>query len=65
MKLVSHYLQSISGVEIYPILSFFIFFVFFIAVTWFVIKLDKKYITEVSNYALDGNEEDEKKTSLK
>ena len=54
MKLVSHYLESVAGIEIYPIISFLIFFFFFIAVTWHVIKMDKKKISELSNLPLDN-----------
>lgn len=57
MKLVRHYLESISGVEIYPIISFFIFFIFFLVITWYVIKMDKDYVEEVSNYATDKADE--------
>lgn len=53
MKLVRHYLESIAGVEIYPIISFLIFFIFFIAVTWYVIRLDKSYIDEITHYPID------------
>ncbi|MCT4589418.1 MAG: hypothetical protein N4A71_16455 [Carboxylicivirga sp.] len=57
MKLVRHYLESISGVEIYPIISFIIFFVFFLVVTYMVIRMKKEYIEEVSNYATDKADE--------
>lgn len=57
MKLVRHYLESIAGVEIYPIISFIIFFVFFLIVTYMVITMKKEYIEEVSNYATDKADE--------
>ncbi|WP_430809933.1 MULTISPECIES: hypothetical protein [unclassified Carboxylicivirga] len=57
MKLVRHYLESIAGVEIYPIISFFIFFTFFIVVTVMVIRMKKEYIDEVANYATDKADE--------
>jgi len=56
MKLVRHYLESIAGVEIYPIISFLIFFIFFIAVTWYVIRLDKEYIDEITQYPIDDDD---------
>ena len=58
MKIVSHYMESIAGVQIYPIIAFIIFFLFFLAVTLYVIRMDKSYIREVSNYALDGDQDD-------
>ncbi len=57
MKLVRHYLESISGVEIYPIISFIIFFIFFMVVLYFVVRMDKEYVEEVSNYATDKADE--------
>ena len=56
MKLVRHYLESIAGVEIYPVISFLIFFIFFIAVTWYVIGLDKRYIDEITRYPIDDDD---------
>jgi cbb3-type cytochrome oxidase subunit 3 len=50
MKIVSQYFESMTGIEIYPLISFMIFFIFFLAVTWYVIRLDRKFIEEVSNY---------------
>jgi len=57
MKLVRHYLESISGVEIYPIISFCIFFTFFLVVLYYVVRMKKEYVEEVSNYATDKADE--------
>lgn len=54
MKLVSHYLQKISGVEIFPILSLLFFIVFFIVVVWVVYKTDKTVYEEMENLPLDN-----------
>jgi len=58
MKLVSHYFETIAGINIYPIVSFLLFFVFFIVVTIYVLKLDKKHIREMSAFAIDDEEID-------
>ena len=52
MKFI-HYLKSIGGVEIYPMLSLFIFLVFFVALTIYAIKADKDHITALKNIPLD------------
>ena len=57
MNLVSHYLESILGVEIYPLISFTIFFLFFIGVGWYTFTLDKSYIKELSNLPTDDAED--------
>ncbi len=53
MKLVKHYLENIAGIEIYPLISFALFFGMFLFILWYVIKMDKEVIEEVSNYATD------------
>jgi cytochrome c oxidase cbb3-type subunit 3 len=52
MKFIN-YLESISGIGIYPLVSFIIFFVFFVVVSVYVLKADKAHIEEVSNIPLD------------
>ncbi len=55
MKFIN-YLESITGIGIYPLVSFLIFFLFFIGVTVFVIKADKQYIRRLSDIPLDNIE---------
>ncbi|MFA9390456.1 MAG: hypothetical protein ACERKD_11640 [Prolixibacteraceae bacterium] len=64
MKLVSHYLDSIAGIEVYPIVSFLIFFTFFIVVTCIVIKMDKAEIREMSNLPLENDNDSESVSEL-
>lgn len=52
MKFIN-YLKSIAGVEIYPLVSLFIFLIFFIALTMYALKADKIHITELKNIPLD------------
>lgn len=65
MKLVSHYFESIAGIEIYPIVSFLIFFIFFLIVTYLVIKMDKKLVSEMSNLPLEQDNDSEPVSELK
>jgi cytochrome c oxidase cbb3-type subunit IV len=60
LKFIKGHLTSISGIEIYPVISFLIFFIFFIAVTWWAIRQDKKYIQELSNIPLDADQQSNK-----
>ena len=53
MKFIN-YLQSISGIGIYPMISLLLFFVFFAAVTYYVIRVDKTYITRAENIPLEN-----------
>jgi len=52
MKFI-HYLEKITGVSIYPLLSFAIFGLFFLAVLIWVIKADKRTIYDISRIPLD------------
>lgn len=53
LKFIKQSLVDIAGVEIYPIISFLIFFIFFIGMAWYVYKKDKTYIDKVSNLPLE------------
>lgn len=40
--------HTIEGIAIYPIFSLMIFFLFFLGLTIWVLKVDKKYIDKMS-----------------
>jgi cytochrome c oxidase cbb3-type subunit IV len=52
MKFV-HYLEKISDVSIYPVISFCIFGLFFLAMATYVFKTDKKHMDKNSRIPLD------------
>ncbi len=58
LKFIKHHMETIAGIEMYPVISFVIFFVFFIALTIYVFKVDKKLFNDISNIPLDANETD-------
>lgn len=51
-----HYFEIIDGIDIYPVISLLIFFLFFISVTAYLFLVDKKYLREMSSLPLDKNE---------
>jgi hypothetical protein len=55
MKFIN-YLESISGIAIFPMISLFIFFAFFTLLILYVIKADKNHIAELENLPLDKEE---------
>lgn len=65
LKFVKGPLESIDGVEIYPIISLLIFFFFFTALFWWVITAKKDYIKMVSDIPLDAEENIELNTNTK
>ena len=54
LKFVKNHMDSISGIEIYPIISLLIFFIFFVALFWWVFTAKKDYIDRMSEIPLDN-----------
>lgn len=54
LKFVKHHMSGIEGVEIYPIISLLIFFIFFVALFIWVGTAKKKYIEKVSNIPFES-----------
>jgi cytochrome c oxidase cbb3-type subunit 4 len=59
MKFIN-YLESMTGVGIYPLASLLIFFVFFIGVMVFVIKGKKEYFDMLSQLPLTAKQQDQR-----
>lgn len=53
LKFIKGHMESIVGVEIYPMISLLIFFTFFVALFWWVFTAKKEYIKKVSCLPLD------------
>ncbi|GFZ77634.1 hypothetical protein GCM10011531_03680 [Aquaticitalea lipolytica] len=58
LKFVKNHMESITGIEIYPIISLLIFFTFFVVLFWWVFTAKKEYINKVSNIPLDNQQND-------
>ncbi len=59
LKFVKNHMESITGIEIYPIISLLIFFTFFVVLFWWVFTAKKDYIKTVSNLPLDNQNQTE------
>ena len=55
LKFVKGNLEQIDGVSIFPIISLLIFFLFFVALFWWVFTAKKEHIKEVSNIPLEND----------
>ncbi|MBL4604660.1 MAG: CcoQ/FixQ family Cbb3-type cytochrome c oxidase assembly chaperone [Flavobacteriaceae bacterium] len=55
LKFVKNHLVSITGIEIYPLISLLIFFTFFVVLFWWVFTAKKEYTNEVSQLPLNDN----------
>ncbi|MBA6151241.1 CcoQ/FixQ family Cbb3-type cytochrome c oxidase assembly chaperone [Gelidibacter maritimus] len=54
LKYIKNHMDSISGIEIYPMISLLIFFIFFVALFWWVFTAKKEYIDRMSDIPLDN-----------
>lgn len=52
---IKHNMETIAGVEIYPIVSLLIFFLFFVGLGFWVLSYKKERITELSNMPLEDD----------
>ena len=55
--MIKNVLESISGVEIFPVISLLIFVAFFAFILTWVVKLDKKTVTKLENMPLEDNDQ--------
>ncbi len=60
MKFIN-YLESITGIGIYPLIALMIFVLFFTAVSIYLIKGNKYHFEKVSRIPLDTDKETENK----
>lgn len=59
LKYIKQHLSSIDGVETYPLISFLIFFGFFILLSVYVVSMRKAHVREISRIPLeDGSKQD-------
>lgn len=59
LKYIKGHMESITGIEIYPLISLIIFFTFFVILFWWVITAKKEYIKTVSNIPLENQNQTE------
>lgn len=55
LKYIKHHLDTISGVEIYPIISLILFFLVFTTMLIIVLKMPKRNIDKLSSLPLDND----------
>jgi cytochrome c oxidase cbb3-type subunit IV len=56
MRYVKHFIENIAGIEIYPLISLTIFFLFFIGLTVYVLRMRKPYVGYMAARPLDIEE---------
>ena len=56
LKYIKQHMASITGIEIYPVISFLIFFLFFMVMTMWVVKGNKNYFKRMATLPLEEKE---------
>ena len=56
LKFIKHHMSTISGIEIYPIIGFVLFFSFFLFMLWWVLTTDKRQIKYLEEMPLSDND---------
>jgi cytochrome c oxidase cbb3-type subunit IV len=56
-KFIQQYTESIRNIAVYPMVSLLIFFIFFIALLYYVMKMDKKSVQVLAEIPLDTPDE--------
>lgn len=55
LKFIKGHMETIAGVEIYPIVSLLIFFIFFVILFWWVFTARKEYISNMEQIPLESD----------
>lgn len=55
LKFIKNHMATIGNIEIFPLISFVIFFLFFLIVTILVIKSSRKHISKMENLPLEDS----------
>lgn len=50
-------LQAIDNIAIWPVVSFVIFFIFFVVLLWWVFSTDKGFIEKMKSLPLDNKQD--------
>jgi hypothetical protein len=60
MEMAGKYLESIEGIAAYPLFSLIVFFVFFVALVIWALKVDKGYLKRMGELPLDSENNQQK-----
>ena len=58
LKFIKGHMESISGVEVYPMVSLLIFFIFFVLLFWWVATAKKEYTDSMSHIPLEPDNQE-------
>ncbi|MFN8398249.1 MAG: CcoQ/FixQ family Cbb3-type cytochrome c oxidase assembly chaperone [Bacteroidia bacterium] len=53
MRYVKHFIEDIAGIEVYPMISLLIFFIFFLVLTVYVVTMRKQHANYMAARPID------------
>jgi hypothetical protein len=56
LRFIKHNMTSMENISIYPIISLLIFTIFFALILWYVIKMNRNHVNDMSDLPLIENE---------
>ncbi len=56
LKFIKHNMETIIGIEIFPLISFIIFFAFFVGLIIYAVALSKRHVAEMSSMPLQSDD---------
>lgn len=59
LKFIKHHMETIAGIEVFPLISLIIFFLFFLGLFVYVFQSDKRKIDEISRLPLNTENDGE------
>lgn len=57
LKFIKHTMETIVGIEIFPIISFLIFFSFFVGLIIYVLRMKKDHVEEMGGLPLENDDQ--------
>tara|TARA_B100000965_G_C19502636_1_gene718164 strand:- start:773 stop:970 length:198 start_codon:yes stop_codon:yes gene_type:complete len=64
LKFIKHNMETIGGVEIFPLISFLIFFVFFIGLFTWVMKMKKTEVNMLAQLPFEDKTQENETTNI-
>jgi cytochrome c oxidase cbb3-type subunit 4 len=62
-KILKQYADQVNGIEIYPVFSLILFTLFFAGVLYFVSRMGKDTVEQMSQLPLDGKNREKETTN--
>ena len=60
LKFIKHHMETIIGIEIYPVISLLIFFIFFTVLIVWVVRSDKGFNATMAGFPLEEDDSEDK-----